>query len=124
MAFMELQSEFGRWYLVETRNGTEVIPEDVCGRLSAVVTLACTPKDTSPGLWAGLMDAIRPYLEGSTDDVTEVSCRQCWGARYSAPGYLDCTDWVLADTQAEAEEECRSMYGDDEEPEEEIGGEG
>jgi hypothetical protein len=30
---------------------------------------------------------------------------------------MDATDWVLGDTQEEAERECREMYGDDEEEE-------
>ena len=36
-----------------------------------------------------------------------------YGARMSAPGYLDCTDWTLFDTEEEAMEYLEEMYGDD-----------
>lgn len=35
-----------------------------------------------------------------------------WFARYSAPGYMDCTDWMGPyDTEEEAAKECKEMYG-------------
>jgi len=37
-----------------------------------------------------------------------------WGARLSAPGYLDCTDWCVFETEAEATEYLDDTYGDDE----------
>lgn len=33
----------------------------------------------------------------------------------SAPGYMDCTEWAVFDTVAEANEYLNEMYGDDEE---------
>lgn len=33
-----------------------------------------------------------------------------WGARLSAPGYLDCTDWCVFDTEEEAKEYLREQY--------------
>lgn len=33
-----------------------------------------------------------------------------WGARMSAPGYMDCTDWCVFDTEAEAKEYLRETY--------------
>lgn len=39
-----------------------------------------------------------------------------WFARYTAPGYLDQTDLVYADTAVGAARECFAMYGDDEDP--------
>jgi hypothetical protein len=40
---------------------------------------------------------------------------QGFGARLSAPGYLDCTEWVVFDTESEAEEYLKEQYGDDDE---------
>lgn len=33
-----------------------------------------------------------------------------WGARLSAPGYMDCTDWCVFDTEDEAREYLRETY--------------
>jgi len=41
--------------------------------------------------------------------------REGFGARLSAPGYLDCTEWTVFDTAEEAEEYLQEMYGDDDE---------
>lgn len=36
-----------------------------------------------------------------------------WGARLSAPGYMDCTDWIGPfSTEQEAVEELYEMYGE------------
>ncbi len=35
--------------------------------------------------------------------------------RYSAPGYLDATDWIFGDTKEEVEAELSNIYGDDDE---------
>ena len=45
----------------------------------------------------------------------EASCHRIGhGARLSAPGYLDCTDWSVFGTPEEADEYLDEMYGDDE----------
>jgi len=36
-------------------------------------------------------------------------------ARLSAPGYLDCTDWIPCDSEEDARAELREAYGPDEE---------
>ena len=40
-----------------------------------------------------------------------------YGARLSAPGYLDCTEWAVFETEDEAREYLEEMYPDDEEDE-------
>ena len=35
-----------------------------------------------------------------------------WGARLSAPGYLDCTEWCVFDTEAEAAQYLLDTYYD------------
>jgi hypothetical protein len=121
MAFMELQSEFGRWYLVETQDGTDVIPADVVGFICEPgSTIERDNEDVTAADWREVMSLLRSFYHDSPRfDVRSVECVEKWGARYSAPGYMDCTDWVLGDTQEEAEKDCKKMYGDDEEEEEE-----
>ena len=40
------------------------------------------------------------------------------GARLSAPGYMDCTEWCVFATEDEAEEYLRDTFGDDDDTEE------
>jgi NAD-dependent SIR2 family protein deacetylase len=39
--------------------------------------------------------------------------RPMYAGRYSAPGYLDCTDWSYDANKRRLEKELRDMYGDD-----------
>jgi hypothetical protein len=48
------------------------------------------------------------------DDAEQIDQIQGYGARLSAPGYLDCTEWGVYDTKAEAKAALDEMYGDDE----------
>lgn len=43
------------------------------------------------------------------DDITTV---YGFGARLSAPGYMDCTDWVVFNTEKDAAEYLLETYGD------------
>ena len=52
------------------------------------------------------------YYEGSRID--SVTVREGYGARLSAPGYLDCTEWTVFDTPEEAREYLEETYPDDE----------
>lgn len=55
-----------------------------------------------------------------SDESVEETIEGKWFARYSAPGYLDATDWMGPyDSAEEAEAECRSVYGDEEDSESE-----
>lgn len=47
--------------------------------------------------------------------INKIANRDSWWGRYSAPGYLDATDWVVGDTEAEVIEELERLYGDDDE---------
>lgn len=121
MAHMQLFSTYGEWYVVETRNGTEVIPADVVGALGLDTNEEKHIDGCEPEEWAKITAALADYCEGGSKRIESVELVEKWGARYSAPGYMDCTDWVLADTKEEAERECKEMYGDDEEEEEDEG---
>jgi hypothetical protein len=87
-----------------------------------------SPSEAIPGraatAWQRVLDAVKDYVGESlypcktTDDLDSVELRHAWGARYSAPGYLDCTDWCLGETEEEAVQECKDLYGDDEDEQE------
>ena len=103
MSFMEIETHPGPFFAIDGRDGTTYVPADVIGEDT-------DPKD---------LDAFADYYDGREVESVEL-VRQA-GARYTAPGYLDCTPWTVADTEEEAAEEARGMYGDDEEGEGEEG---
>lgn len=47
------------------------------------------------------------------DDASRIEDeKECWACRLSAPGYLDCTDWVAFDTEGECVEYLVDTYGE------------
>ena len=54
---------------------------------------------------------IRDYCEGTPQSWENI---QGYGARLSAPGYMDCTEWCVFDSVEEAEEYLTETYGDEE----------
>ena len=80
MGFMIPVAEKFAAYHVETNEGTEVIPEDVCGPIEL-------DDEPTAEAWEGLLE----YCEGSR--IEGVERKEGWYGRLSAPGYLDCTSW-------------------------------
>ena len=112
MAHMNLYTEFGKWYEVDTTEGTEIVPARVAGEL---MDCQCWIDADSPN-WPAVVIALQPYCS-QIDGNGQIECVEKWGCRYSANGYMDCTEWVLADTEAQAIAECKELYGDDEDEE-------
>jgi hypothetical protein len=101
MSFMSLFVTREDFVMFEDREGGQAIPLDVITEVS------------DPPIDALTEEIERTYSFGGVRDVQIV--RGKWWSRYSAPGYLDCTDWVgPCDTEAQAIEECKELYGDDE----------
>ena len=46
------------------------------------------------------------------DGAEAVAIRQGHGARLSAPGYMDCTEWTVFDTEADAAQYLLDTYYD------------
>lgn len=82
--FMEPQVEYGKWALVEDDEESRWVPGEYANDAGVI---------------------------GPTGKVVEI--RMGWGAHYSAPGYLDQTEWEVFDTQEEAEAYLEEMYGDE-----------
>ena len=98
MGFMERQiTQKQLWWEIETTHGTEWLPVELVGK---------EPADS---------DAFADYCEG---DVLLWRQREGFGARLSAPGYLDCTEWTVFDTAEEAEAYLDEYYPEDEDGEE------
>jgi hypothetical protein len=94
MSFMEKQiTNKMRWFQVETSQGTEWIQGDVL-QPSPDITIA------------DLID----YCEGIPVSFELI---EGYGARLSAPGYLDCTEWTVFQTVEEAREYLEENYPED-----------
>lgn len=113
MSFMEKQITGNvRWLRVETTHGTEFVSVFDSG-------LDWPNSGTLRG--EALQDAItqlQDYTDGEPESWENI---KGFGARLSAPGYLDCTEWTVFDTETEAREYLDSEYPDeDESPETEF----
>ena len=58
-----------------------------------------------------IVQLLRDYLEGNR--VFSVQEREGYGARLSAQGYMDCTEWAVFDTEEEARAYLDETYGDE-----------
>jgi hypothetical protein len=95
MSFMQRQvTRKMSWWQIETTAGTVFL---------AVEDIGTEPADSS---------AFEDYCEGQVQSWELI---QGYGARLSAPGYLDCTEWSVFDSPEEAEAYLQEMYGEDEE---------
>jgi hypothetical protein len=98
------------WIEVATTHGTEFLDAVTLGlniRDSQTETHSLTDKERE-----SVISKLSDYCEGT---IQEWKTIRGHGARLSAPGYLDCTEWTVFDTEKEAEEYLDEMYGDDEE---------
>jgi hypothetical protein len=110
MAFMEKQITHNQtWIEVETTHGTEWIDAYDLGlhlRDSQTLTHSLTDKERE-----SIVSRLSDYCEGAIQEWKTI--RGC-GARLSAPGYMDCTEWAVFDTPEEAEAYLKEMYDEEE----------
>lgn len=113
MAFMQRQIT-GRqtWLKVETTQGTEIVPSGLLGL--HVRNSDCQAQPLTQAELDNYSKQIHEYCEGIPQSWENVMGH---GARLSAPGYMDCTEWAVFDTVQEAEQYLDERYPDDEENE-------
>lgn len=87
----EVQANHGETHIVPA----EVVPDAIDGD---------DPED--------IREALREYVDGTIDDADPVFHRHVWLARLSASGYIDCTDWSIHTSEAEAESYLVDTYDD------------
>ncbi len=104
--FMQPQIVKDRWYAIDGTCGTTYVPFDVVGKLDGLERLGDRIDNDPPEHGSSLTNA-DTYYEG---DVESVEFIEGWGARLSAPGYMDCTDWAVCDTEVEAKQHLVDTY--------------
>ena len=115
--FMKPQIEFGEWLEVDGACGIEAIPADLIGGLSWMKNdvdydTDCMEEDSD---LRNVLDALEDFIESNLDDVTSIQLIEGYGARLSAPGYMDSTSWTVFKTREDAEEFLREEYDVEEE---------
>ena len=89
--FLKPDVRFGEWYIVDE----EEVGEDI-GHFSADLF-------TKEAVFELVKDAV-----ASREDIRLI---KGWGARLTAPGYLDCTSWCVFETRDEARMHLMELYG-------------
>jgi hypothetical protein len=109
MPFMQRQiTGKCKWLEVETTHGTEIIPQELVADVSD-----CDAENVeNMPLW---FNTVQQYTEGEPKEWKWI---EGYGARLSAPGYMDCTDWTVFDSPEQAQAHLEEMYPEDEDEDE------
>ena len=116
MSFMKPEIVHGLWLRVDTQNGTWWVPEDLVGPVflkqdvSYEVDWYNLEEDSN--LRALIID-LEDYVEADRTEIYELTLVEGWGGRMSAPGFLDCTEWVVLPDREDVEAVLEDMYGED-----------
>lgn len=103
MSFMEREITVKQsWIVVDGFQGTEYIPEDV---------VTWQPEWEYEGTLIPVPAELRDYCTNAS--VFSIKKIEGYGARLSAPGYMDCTEWSVFDSEKEAETYLEESFGDD-----------
>ena len=98
------------WLQAETTQGTEFIR--IADTSLFVRNSDCPSQPLTDNEREKTIDKIRNYVEGTPESWENI---KGYGARLSAPGYLDCTEWSVFDTEEEANAYLEEYYPEDEE---------
>jgi hypothetical protein len=120
MSFMKTYiTEECEWVVIETSSGDFFVPEEevsnaVSDWCDAVEEEQYTPDEVSNTVKCDLLDFTEVF---DTEKIFSVQRVHGYGARLSAPGYLDCTEWGVFDTEQEAREYLEELTEYDKETE-------
>lgn len=95
-----------KWYEIDGPQGREFVPADLVGTEDEELNRFIEGEMKGP-----VPEALAQYCENT--EAWTIERTEGYGARMSAPGYLDCTDWSVFDTPEKAEKHLDEMYGDD-----------
>ena len=102
MSFLQPQIEHGNWIEVDGPAGTEWIDADLVG----------DDVQEYHGPLANLPESISMYCENRQAWKVKLVV-DAWGARLSAPGFMDCTPWTVFKTEEEAQKYLEEQQDDE-----------
>lgn len=105
MSFMIPQYTYGCWLRVSGLRTEYVQVDELCGTLPIEVGQTVCRDDPE---YDHILPRVSDYIEDQHPEFFELV--EGWGARMSAPGYLDCTDWCVFPTREEAEEYIEEYF--------------
>lgn len=105
MSFMEAQiTGLEEWVVVDTSEGVTFVPNDIVGLDEESVASLRDQFDATDLI----PDCVRDYV-GGRRLMEPIELRSGYGVRASAPGYMDCTEWDIFDTEEEAREALEEL---------------
>lgn len=108
MGFMQQEiTDSIKWIEIDSTAGTWFVPADDVLNAAGIAAIEADEDGDSEETLALVAD----YCEGKPQSARII---EGFGARLSAPGYLDCTDWCVFDDADEAKAYLEENYGDDE----------
>ena len=107
------------WYEIDTPCGTFAIPVEDAGLGAKLNDLLRAQEwdSLTEEQQEEVSDVLLQYCEAQSIDSVQV--REGYGARLSAPGYMDCTEWSVFDSPEEASAYLEEMYPDEDNEESE-----
>lgn len=113
MAFMQQEiTPKQTWVEIDGTHGITAVPYDLLN-MDQVNAVTETRYDVSE---LTLNEQLGEFYEGR---IQSVSLRVGYGARMSAPGYMDCTEWAVFASKIEASAYLAEQYGEDDDSDEE-----
>ena len=115
MSHMQPEIRHGLWLRVDTMNGTWWLPEDLVGPvfLKQDVTYDVDWLNLEEdSKFRPLLNDLEAFVEADVYDIYELTLVEGWGGRMSAPGYLDCTEWIVLPDREDVEAVLEDMYGE------------
>src|SRR5580692_9842848 len=86
MAHMRPEVQKLVMYHVESNEGDELVPENLCGDLRI---------ENKNIVWSqGPVFVVADYTDARVEEIKSIERKEGFYSRLSAPGYLDCTDWI------------------------------
>jgi hypothetical protein len=108
-AFMEPDIQEGEWVEIDGGQGTEAVPSEYVD-MDEVESLKQAVEAEGKADLNGMK--IQDYFENRV--ISSIEVKTGWGARMSAPGYMDSTPWAVFATEADAVEYLKDQGADDE----------
>lgn len=114
MAFMQPEITAKQlWYEVDGPCGTEYVPAFLLATDHPPKPAETVENMSDIAYWnIGVWKHLEEYCKNR--QYWEINLIEGYGARLSAPGYMDCTEWSVYDTAEKAQEYLDTYYTDDE----------